>query len=39
MDKTKFFFRVDNCLDEEHLYADGYPAPPRTWQLGMGWDF
>lgn len=37
--KARVFFRVDNMLDEEHLYADGYPAPPRTWQVGMGWDF
>jgi vitamin B12 transporter len=35
----RLFFRIENMLDEEYLYADGYPAPPRTWRLGMGWDF
>ncbi|KIX10975.1 TonB-dependent receptor [Dethiosulfatarculus sandiegensis] len=39
LEQVRFFFRVDNCLDEDHLYADGYPAPPRTWQMGVGWDF
>lgn len=39
MDKVRFFFHIDNALDEEYTYLDGYPAPPRTWQLGMGWDF
>lgn len=39
LNDTRFFFRIENMLDKEYLYADGYPAPPRTWQLGMGWDF
>ncbi|KMY68052.1 hypothetical protein AAU61_09580 [Desulfocarbo indianensis] len=37
--KARIFFRVDNLLDEDYLYADGYPAPPRTWHVGVGWDF
>jgi iron complex outermembrane receptor protein len=37
--KARLFFRIENMLDEEHLYADGYPAPPRTWLVGMGWNF
>ncbi|MCB2190068.1 MAG: TonB-dependent receptor plug domain-containing protein [Deltaproteobacteria bacterium] len=36
---ARWFFRVENLMDEDYLYADGYPAPPRTWWLGMGWDF
>lgn len=36
---ARWFFRVDNLADEDYLYADGYPAPPRTWLVGMGWDF
>lgn len=39
LDKIRFFFRIDNLLDEDYLYADGYPAPPRTWQVGIGWNF
>lgn len=36
---ARLFFRVDNLLDEDYLYADGYPAPPRTWLVGLGWEF
>ena len=36
---ARWFFRVENLLDDDYLYADGYPAPPRTWWVGMGWDF
>ena len=36
---ARVFFRVDNLLDEDYLYADGYPAPPRTWLVGLGWEF
>ena len=39
LDQARFFFRIDNLLDEDYLYADGYPAPPRTWLAGVGWDF
>lgn len=37
--QARLFFRIDNLLDKDYLYADGYPAPPRIWQVGLGWDF
>lgn len=39
LDRARLFFRIDNLLDEDYLYADGYPAPPLTWLAGIGWDF
>ncbi len=35
----RLFARVDNLLDQDYLYADGMPAPPRTWQVGLGREF
>lgn len=30
---------VDNLLDENYLYVDGYDAPPREWVVGMNYNF
>ncbi|WP_164926857.1 TonB-dependent receptor [Chlorobaculum tepidum] len=30
---------VDNLLDREYLYVDGYDAPPREWKIGMNYTF
>jgi len=36
---ARVYFRIENLADADYLYADGYPAPPRTWLVGLGWDF
>ena len=36
---ASLFFRADNLFDEDYLRADGYPAPPLTWLVGMAWEF
>jgi iron complex outermembrane receptor protein len=33
------FCRVKNIFDEDYYYGDGYPAPPRTWIAGVGYQF
>ncbi len=35
----RVFGKVDNLLDEDYLTGDGYPGPPRTWQLGVVREF
>lgn len=25
--------------EQDYLYVDGYPAPPRTWLVGLAWEF
>lgn len=35
----RIFGKLDNALDEDYLTGDGYPGPPRTWQLGIIWNF
>ena len=37
--KAKLFFKVDNLFDEDYNYGDGYPAPPRTWLVGVNYEF
>jgi iron complex outermembrane receptor protein len=37
--KYRLFTTVENLLDAEYLYGDGYPAPPRTWLLGLSREF
>jgi len=39
MGPARLFFRVDNLWDQDYLYVDGYPAPPRTWLVGLAWEF
>ncbi len=34
-----FYLDIDNLLDEEYLYVDGYDAPPREWLIGMNYSF
>ena len=33
------YLRIDNLLDREYLYCDGYPAPPFTLMAGMIYSF
>jgi iron complex outermembrane receptor protein len=33
------FCRVKNIFDKDYYYGDGYPAPPRTWIAGVGYQF
>jgi len=35
----QFHIDVDNLLDREYLYVDGYDAPPREWEIGMNYIF
>ncbi|ACF46303.1 TonB-dependent receptor [Prosthecochloris aestuarii DSM 271] len=30
---------IDNLLDENYFYVDGYDAPPREWVVGMNYNF
>ncbi|WP_028580516.1 TonB-dependent receptor plug domain-containing protein [Desulfogranum japonicum] len=36
--KIALFTEIKNLLNCSYSYADGLPAPPRTWILGMTWD-
>ncbi|NTU92999.1 MAG: TonB-dependent receptor [Chlorobiaceae bacterium] len=36
---TQLYLDVDNLLDKEYLYVDGYDAPPREWEIGMNYTF
>ena len=36
---VRFYIDIDNLLDEEYLYVDGYDAPPREWFIGMNYNF
>ena len=36
---AQFFVDIDNLFDSEYLYADGYDAPPREWEIGMNYTF
>ena len=35
----RLYLRLDNLLDKEYLYCDGYPAPPFTIMAGMVYSF
>lgn len=35
----QFYASVDNLLDRDYLYVDGYDAPPREWAVGMNYTF
>ncbi len=35
----RLFATVENLCDVDYLYGDGYPAPPRTWLVGLGREF
>jgi len=36
---AQLYLDVDNLLDREYLYVDGYDAPPREWEIGMNYSF
>ncbi len=38
-EKFSIFGKVNNLFDEEYHYGFGYPAPPRTWITGLGYEF
>lgn len=35
----QLYVDVDNLLEREYLYVDGYDAPPREWKVGMNYTF
>ena len=37
--KAKLFLKAANLFDKEYSYGDGYPAPPRTWLIGVNYEF
>lgn len=37
--KLQLFADVANLFNNSYLYGDGFPAPPRTWLLGAGYEF
>lgn len=34
-----FFATCENIFDQSYMYGDGYPAPPRTWMVGLSREF
>ncbi len=34
-----FYIDIDNLLNDQYLYVDGYDAPPREWIVGMNYNF
>jgi iron complex outermembrane receptor protein len=36
-DKLGFFFEIDNVFDQDYQDPTGYPAPPRTYLMGMSY--
>jgi outer membrane cobalamin receptor len=38
-DMSSIHFRLENALDKEYSYLNGYPAPPRQGYIGMTYDF
>jgi iron complex outermembrane receptor protein len=38
-ERWRIFGRIKNLTDRSYLYAEGLPAPPRTWLVGMSMDF
>lgn len=37
--KLGLFLKVENIFDKNYLYGDGYPAPPRTYLVGINYRF
>jgi len=37
--KLQLFADIANLFNNNYLYGDGFPAPPRTWLLGAGYEF
>jgi len=35
----EFFGEIENILDKEYCYGDGWLAPPRTWLVGFNYRF
>ena len=35
----RLLLRIDNLFDRDYRYGDGYPAPPRAWNLSWSRDF
>lgn len=38
-DMSSIHFRLENALDKEYSYLNGYSAPPRQGYIGMTYDF
>ena len=38
-ERYRIFAELKNLLDQDYYFADGLPAPPRTWQVGLGCEF
>ena len=36
---ARVFLKLKNFMDKKYHYGDGYPAPPRTWLIGVSYDF
>lgn len=36
---VRLYIDIDNLLNEDYLYVDGYDAPPREWFIGMNYNF
>jgi iron complex outermembrane receptor protein len=39
LEKIRLFGKVENLFDREYLDGHGYPAPPRTWTIGLSYQF
>lgn len=37
--KVRLFLKIENLFDKDYYYGDGYPAPPRTWKIGLNYKF
>ncbi|MCK5509249.1 MAG: TonB-dependent receptor [Desulfobacterales bacterium] len=35
----KVFSRIENIFDKYYEVLDGYPGAPRTWTIGVGYEF
>ena len=35
----RVFATWENLMDEQYIYGDGYPAPPRMWLVGLSREF
>jgi len=39
LNKLRLFVKIENILNKDYYYGDGYPAPPRTWNVGLSYEF
>jgi iron complex outermembrane receptor protein len=39
IEKVGLFFKIENIFNENYLYGDGLPAPPRTFLVGANVKF